>query len=305
MEPFLAMTGVADETAARLRGTPVAWAELEALAHTLAYDDALLGDGSVPVERFAAVAARTLVVCGGFSTAPARAATLGTGGRPAARPAPHPDGPDAPGSAAGARAGAGGVLREGTCTRTGGRRRGASPDGTYAGGTRDVLPRPVHTRVARPVRGRPVRERAIIHVTQGSFASAVKVFQDPAHQAATHYIVGQDGRVVQMIRELDVAYQAELLLQRARGRHRARGVRGPAQDLTKEMYAASARLTASICARHGIPVDREHIIGHVEVPGTDHRPGPHWDWDRYMELVRRAATAPATASPSASPSAKA
>ncbi|MFD3904515.1 alpha/beta hydrolase [Streptomyces sp. CB04723] len=74
VELFLAMTGVADETAARLRGTP-RWAELEALAHTLAYDDALLGDGSVPAERFAAVAARTLVVCGGFSTAPARAAT--------------------------------------------------------------------------------------------------------------------------------------------------------------------------------------------------------------------------------------
>ncbi|NEE28560.1 N-acetylmuramoyl-L-alanine amidase, partial [Streptomyces sp. SID7982] len=73
---------------------------------------------------------------------------------------------------------------------------------------------------------------------------------------------------------------------------------------TKEMYASSARLTASICARHGIPIDREHIIGHVEVPGTDHTdPGPHWDWDRYLELVRRAATAPP--SPTPSPSAKA
>ncbi|MDQ0987206.1 N-acetylmuramoyl-L-alanine amidase [Streptomyces sp. V2I9] len=149
-------------------------------------------------------------------------------------------------------------------------------------------------------------DRVIIHVTQGSFASAVKVFQDPAHQAATHYIVGQDGRVVQMIRELDVAYQAgnRAYNERAVGIEHEGFVDRP-KDLTKEMYASSARLTASICARHGIPVDREHIIGHVEVPGTDHTdPGPHWDWDRYMELVRRAAAAP-TAAPSPSPSAKA
>ncbi|MEU9708343.1 peptidoglycan recognition family protein [Streptomyces sp. NPDC047967] len=144
-------------------------------------------------------------------------------------------------------------------------------------------------------------DRVIIHVTQGSLASAVKVFQDPAHRAATHYIVGQDGRVVQMIRELDVAYQAgnRSFNERAVGIEHEGFVDRP-QDLTKEMYTSSARLTASICARHGIPVDREHIIGHVEVPGTDHTdPGPHWDWDRYLELVRRAAAAPPSPTPTA------
>ncbi|ATY98318.1 N-acetylmuramoyl-L-alanine amidase [Streptomyces cavourensis] len=148
-------------------------------------------------------------------------------------------------------------------------------------------------------------DRVIIHVTQGSFDSAVQVFQDPAHRAATHYIVGQDGRVVQMIRELDVAYQAgnRSFNERAVGIEHEGFVDRP-EDLTKEMYEASARLTASICARYDIPIDREHIIGHVEVPGTDHTdPGPHWDWDRYLKLVRRAATAPPT--PSASASAKA
>ncbi|MEI7034829.1 peptidoglycan recognition family protein [Streptomyces pratensis] len=141
-------------------------------------------------------------------------------------------------------------------------------------------------------------DRVIIHVTQGSFASAVRVFQDPAHRAATHYIVGQDGRVVQMIRELDVAYQAgdRAYNERSVGIEHEGFVDRP-KDLTTAMYEASARLTASICARHDIPIDREHIIGHVEVPGTDHTdPGPHWDWDRYLELVRRAATARAARS---------
>ncbi|MDX3062433.1 peptidoglycan recognition family protein [Streptomyces sp. ND04-05B] len=130
-------------------------------------------------------------------------------------------------------------------------------------------------------------DRVIVHVTQGSFASAVKVFQDPAHQAATHYIVGQNGRVTQMIRELDVAYHAgnRSYNERSIGIEHEGFVDRP-QDFTPEMYAASALLTAEICARYELPVDREHIIGHVEVPGTDHTdPGPHWDWDRYMNYL--------------------
>ncbi|MFF7052347.1 N-acetylmuramoyl-L-alanine amidase [Streptomyces griseorubiginosus] len=133
----------------------------------------------------------------------------------------------------------------------------------------------------------------VVHVTQGSFASAVKVFQDPGHGAAAHYIVGKDGRITQMIRELDVAYHAgnRSYNERSVGIEHEGFVDRP-EDFTDAMYAASARLTAGICARYGIPVDREHIIGHVEVPGTDHTdPGKHWDWDRYMKLVRQAGRA--------------
>ncbi|MGC0385252.1 N-acetylmuramoyl-L-alanine amidase [Streptomyces sp. SAI-129] len=135
-------------------------------------------------------------------------------------------------------------------------------------------------------------DMVIVHVTQGSFDSAVRAFQDPGHQAAAHYIVGQDGRVTQMIRELDVAYHAgnRDYNERSVGIEHEGFVDRP-QDFTDAMYAASARLTARICARYDIPVDRTHILGHVEVPGTDHTdPGPHWDWDRYLKLVRRAAT---------------
>jgi N-acetyl-anhydromuramyl-L-alanine amidase AmpD len=136
-------------------------------------------------------------------------------------------------------------------------------------------------------------DMVVVHVTQGSFDSAVKVFQDPEHGAASHYIVGQDGRVAQMIRELDVAYHAgnRDYNERSIGIEHAGFVDRP-QDFTDAMYTASARLTAGICRRYDIPVDREHIIGHVEVPGTDHTdPGPHWDWDRYLRLVREARTA--------------
>lgn len=135
-------------------------------------------------------------------------------------------------------------------------------------------------------------DRVVIHVTQGSYRSAVKVFQDPGHGAAAHYIVRRDGRITQMIRELDVAFHAgnREYNERSVGIEHEGFVEN-ASSFTEAMYGASARLTAGICARYDIPVDREHIIGHVEVPGTDHTdPGRYWDWDRYLRLVRRART---------------
>ncbi|MFD9212945.1 alpha/beta fold hydrolase [Streptomyces sp. NPDC059544] len=49
-----------------LRRSPQ-WAELEARAHTLAYDHAVLGDAGVPAERLREVAVRVTVVDGGAS----------------------------------------------------------------------------------------------------------------------------------------------------------------------------------------------------------------------------------------------
>ncbi|MFB7268899.1 N-acetylmuramoyl-L-alanine amidase [Streptomyces sp. NPDC056244] len=136
-------------------------------------------------------------------------------------------------------------------------------------------------------------DRVVIHVVQGSYQVALKVFRDPAHGAASHYVVRKDGHVAQMIRELDVAYHAgnRLYNERSIGIEHE-GFVDEKSSFTDAMYRSSARLTAGICERYGIPVDRKHIIGHVEVPGTDHTdPGPYWDWDRYMELVREAGTA--------------
>jgi N-acetyl-anhydromuramyl-L-alanine amidase AmpD len=131
-------------------------------------------------------------------------------------------------------------------------------------------------------------DRVVIHVTQGGYASAVKVFQDPGHGAAAHYIVRKDGRITQLIRELDVAFHAgnREYNERSVGIEHE-GFVADASSFTDAMYASSARLAAAICGRYGMPVDREHIIGHVQVPGTDHTdPGPHWDWERYLQKIK-------------------
>lgn len=134
-------------------------------------------------------------------------------------------------------------------------------------------------------------DRVVIHVTQSDFPTAVKVFRDPLHQSATHYVVrARDGRTVQMVRELDVAYHAgnRSYNERSIGIEHEGFVDRP-ENFTEEMYRSSARLTARICKKYDIPVDREHIIGHNEVPGADHTdPGRHWDWKRYLSYVREA-----------------
>ncbi|MBA0051718.1 N-acetylmuramoyl-L-alanine amidase [Streptomyces sp. AJS327] len=134
-------------------------------------------------------------------------------------------------------------------------------------------------------------DRVVIHVVEGTYPVALKVFQDPRHGAATHYVVRKDGHIAQLIRELDVAYHAgnRAWNDRSVGIEHEGFVSRP-QDFTPDMYRASARLTARICTRYDIPIDRKHIVGHIEVPGADHTdPGPHWDWKRYMRLVRAAA----------------
>ena len=64
----LAMTtwGAPAETVAGMRQTPI-WPLFESVAPTLAYENAIMGDGSVPTERLASITVPTLVIDGGAS----------------------------------------------------------------------------------------------------------------------------------------------------------------------------------------------------------------------------------------------
>lgn len=66
----LAMTtwGAPAEAIAGMRQTPI-WPLFESVAPTLAYDNAIMGDGSIPAERLASLAVSTLVMAGGASPA--------------------------------------------------------------------------------------------------------------------------------------------------------------------------------------------------------------------------------------------
>lgn len=134
-------------------------------------------------------------------------------------------------------------------------------------------------------------DKVIIHVTQGSYAGSISWFQDPVSEVSAHYVVrSSDGQITQMVRDADTAYHARSANASALGIEHEGFIDDPTW-FTDAMYRSSAALTASLCDKYGIPKDRTHIIGHSEAPGNDHTdPGPYWDWNRYMELVKGTGT---------------
>ncbi|MEV0242626.1 N-acetylmuramoyl-L-alanine amidase [Streptomyces sp. NPDC050674] len=172
---------------------------------------------------------------------------------------------------------------------TGGR-AGARPQAVdHPGAAWHPASRGNYTPSNRP-RAHPLRY-VVIHVAQTTFSGTLSVFRDPGKKVSAHYVVrSSDGRVAQCVRESDIAWHAGNWDYNTRsiGIEHEGWVDRPGY-FTDAMYERSARLTAAICARYGIPRNRAHIIGHHEVPGSDHTdPGRHWDWKRYLRLVTSA-----------------
>jgi pimeloyl-ACP methyl ester carboxylesterase len=69
LELFMQLAGSSEAEIAGARSSPF-WAAMEALAHTLAYDAACLGDGRPPTDRFARITQPTLVATGAASRVP-------------------------------------------------------------------------------------------------------------------------------------------------------------------------------------------------------------------------------------------
>ncbi|MEU1406953.1 N-acetylmuramoyl-L-alanine amidase [Streptomyces sp. NPDC005728] len=131
-------------------------------------------------------------------------------------------------------------------------------------------------------------DRVIIHVTQETYPDTLAIFQNPQKKVSAHYVIrSADGHVAQCVHEADIAWHAGNWDYNTRsiGIEHEGWVDQPAY-FTNALYEQSAKLTAAICATYGIPKDRDHVIGHYQVPGTDHTdPGPNWDWVRYLNLV--------------------
>ncbi len=148
----------------------------------------------------------------------------------------------------------------------------------------------------RPVT-RPI-DMIIIHDIEGTALSAVNWFQNPKAGVAAHYVVDAEGRVWQMVKERDIGWHAgnRDINERSVGIEMEGYAYRPG-FYSPTLYETVARLTRSISTRHNIPRDRTRIISHAEVPHptkpgsfggasahTD--PGPYWNWERFMTLVR-------------------
>jgi hypothetical protein len=130
--------------------------------------------------------------------------------------------------------------------------------------------------------------KVVIHVTQGSFSSAINWFNNGGAYVSAHYTVrSSDGFIGQSVREKDIGWHAGNweYNQTSVGIEHEGYVSDPSW-FTDAMYRSSAKLTAYLCKKYKIPIDRTRIVGHNEVPYATHTdPGPHWDWSRYMGYV--------------------
>jgi hypothetical protein len=134
----------------------------------------------------------------------------------------------------------------------------------------------------------------VIHTVQGSYAGCISWFQNSSANVSAHYVVrSSDGEVTQMLSESDIGWHAGNwdYNQRSVGIEHEGYVQEPGTWYTAAMYDASAALTADIADRNGIPLDRSHIVGHVEIPGATHTdPGTGWDWSHYMDRINHHAS---------------
>ena len=127
---------------------------------------------------------------------------------------------------------------------------------------------------------------------------AVQRMTSPESEVSAHYFIHEDGRIVQMVEEMDRAWHA--------GASRYRGItdinsasigielQNPGHEwgyrpFPRPQMQSLVRLAATLCARHRI--DRADVIGHADIaPTRKDDPGELFDWpllSRYRIALAR------------------
>ncbi|MFI6479791.1 N-acetylmuramoyl-L-alanine amidase [Nonomuraea sp. NPDC050663] len=162
--------------------------------------------------------------------------------------------------------------------------QGTRPNGSY--GNFDTGNRPVSQKV----------DFIIIHDMEGYFGPSVRLGTSYTYGASWHYSLrSNDGHIAQHLKTKDVGWQAGNWYINAKSiglEHEGFLAEG-ASWYTEAMYRTSAKLVRYLAMKHLVPLDRQHILGHDNVPGTlpttvrgmHEDPGPFWDWAHYFQLL--------------------
>ncbi|MFI9724043.1 N-acetylmuramoyl-L-alanine amidase [Streptomyces sp. NPDC052396] len=137
----------------------------------------------------------------------------------------------------------------------------------------------------------------VIHDAEGSYNGMIATFQNTAARTSAHYVVrSSDGAVTQMVATKNVAFHSGnywFNLHSIGIEHEGFAAQG-ATWFTPTQYKATAALVRYLAERYHLPLDRQHIIGHDNVPGISREavggmhwdPGPYWDWNAFMDLLQ-------------------
>lgn len=146
----------------------------------------------------------------------------------------------------------------------------------------------------RPYDGQDIRY-IVIHDIEGSYQDGVNTFLGQSYVSAHYVVRSSDGHIAEMVRPKDIAWQAGNWYINSHSigiEHGGTAVDGAAW-FSEQMYHASAKLVKYLAARYDIPIDREHILGHDNVPGTSASgetnmhwdPAAYWDWGHFFDLL--------------------
>lgn len=132
----------------------------------------------------------------------------------------------------------------------------------------------------------------VLHYTGMETGPAAEAWLcDPASEVSSHYVVHEDGRIVQMVRESDRAWHAGKSSWRGVTDINSRSVGieivNPGHTLgyrafPRRQIEAVIALCAGICSRHGVPPER--VLAHSDVaPGRKVDPGEKFPWRALAE----------------------
>ncbi|MGW0995235.1 N-acetylmuramoyl-L-alanine amidase [Streptomyces sp. NPDC002523] len=158
-------------------------------------------------------------------------------------------------------------------------------DDGEAYGNHDVADRPKDQKI----------DSIVIHDTEAPLASMLQTIQHP-EEASWHYSIrSSDGQITQHVKLKDAAWHSgnQFVNGRSIGVEHEGFLRQPDAWYTEQMYRNSARLVRYLAKKYQIPLDRQHVFGHDNVPSPTESsipdmhddPGPFWDWRHYFDLL--------------------
>jgi len=144
------------------------------------------------------------------------------------------------------------------------------------------------------------------HQTAGKGTGSLSWLSNPKSSASAHYLIYRDGTVYQLVNDSDTAWHSGAvnkpswtLYDETNPNRYTIGIEhecypevGGDGNLTEVQYQATMELQKQLIKTYGIPIDREHIIGHYQIDSVNRPncPGKAFPWERLMKDLKGANT---------------
>lgn len=152
-----------------------------------------------------------------------------------------------------------------------------------------ITQKPAHPHNFMVGRGGHEPDMLVLHVLEAKRVNGKYEYFEHQHddrKVSAHFIVYQDGSLIQYVKLKDTAYHCKGWNQHSIGIE-MEGLTKDPKNFTDAMMKTLADLVATLCKKYGIALDRKHIVGHDELHKGNSDPGKYFDWKKLMELVNQ------------------